>query len=294
MKKAPENRGFWGSVRLQAIRRPRLLPAVGMRAFTACRAAGIAGVHRVQLSLDVVHLIESVAQKIVEQRPVLAIRPLDEVVVVAFRIKPATDTIGIGVDFFDVARLRVNTGHSYEQLPQLVRHLGREPDSLGHAVILDGVRDRTASSIHDPQRRGNHFHQGDPLHRNQLGRRNLSKQDYKLLLGRRYNRAKKADNARPGNDNASKERGGQNVHREKTAEKLAKEHGVDEKTVRRAGKFQAAAATLGIEKEIAAGKVKASEAAVVKAATSLPLSRSITPSPAPACWTSWPSEWKAY
>jgi pyruvate/2-oxoglutarate dehydrogenase complex dihydrolipoamide acyltransferase (E2) component len=110
----------------------------------------------------------------------------------------------------------------------------------------------------------------DWIDRNQLGRRNLSRQDYKLLLGRRYNRAKKADNSRPGNDNASKERGGQNVHREKTAEKLAREHGVDEKTVRRAGQFQAAAEKLGIEGDIAAGKVKASEADVVKAAKTLP------------------------
>jgi pyruvate/2-oxoglutarate dehydrogenase complex dihydrolipoamide acyltransferase (E2) component len=110
----------------------------------------------------------------------------------------------------------------------------------------------------------------DWIDRNQLGRRNLSRQDYKLLLGRRYNRAKKADNARPGNDNAAKERGGQTVHREKTAEKLAREHGVDEKTVRRAGQYQAAAEKLGIEKEIAAGKVTATEAEVVKAAKTLP------------------------
>lgn len=110
----------------------------------------------------------------------------------------------------------------------------------------------------------------DWIDRNQLGRRNLSRQDYKLLLGRRYNRAKKADNARPGNNNAAKERGDQNDHREKTAQKLAKEHGVGEATVRRAGQFQAAAEKLGIEKEIAAGKVKASEAEVVKAAKSLP------------------------
>ena len=110
----------------------------------------------------------------------------------------------------------------------------------------------------------------DWIDRNQLGRRNLSRQDYKLLLGRRYNRAKHADNARPGNDNASKQRGGQSDHREKTAEKIAREHGVGEATVRRAGQFQAAAAKLGIEKEIAAGKVKATEAQVVKAAKTLP------------------------
>lgn len=103
----------------------------------------------------------------------------------------------------------------------------------------------------------------DWIDRNQLGRRNLSKQDYKLLLGRRYNRAKKAAH-RP--DKVEKV----TALPERTSERLAKEHGVTEKTVRNAGKFQAAAATLGIEKEIAAGKVKASEAAVVKAATSLP------------------------
>lgn len=110
----------------------------------------------------------------------------------------------------------------------------------------------------------------DWIDRNQLGRRNLSKQDYKMLLGRRYNRAKFADNSRPANDNAAKDRGGQNDHRDKTAEKLAKEHGCGEKTVRRAGEFQAAAETLGIEKEIASGAIKATTATLKKAAKSLP------------------------
>jgi ParB-like chromosome segregation protein Spo0J len=103
----------------------------------------------------------------------------------------------------------------------------------------------------------------DWIDRNQLGRRNLSRQDYKLLLGRRYNRAKKAAH-RP-----------ENVEKvttlpERTSERLAKEHGVTEKTVRNAGKYQAAAEKLGIEKEIAAGKVTATEAEVVKAAKALP------------------------
>lgn len=103
----------------------------------------------------------------------------------------------------------------------------------------------------------------DWIDRNQLGRRNLSRQDYKLLLGRRYNRAKKAAH-RP--DNVEKV----TTLPERTSERLAKEHGVTEKTVRNAGKFQAAAEKLGIEKEIAAGKVKATEAEVVKAAKALP------------------------
>ena len=109
----------------------------------------------------------------------------------------------------------------------------------------------------------------DWIDRNQLGRRNLSKQDYKLLLGRRYNRAKKSRGAPEGNENASENKV-EKVTTLKTAERLAKEHGVTEKTVRNAGKFQAAAEKLGIEKEIAAGTVKASESAVVKAAKPLP------------------------
>jgi hypothetical protein len=109
----------------------------------------------------------------------------------------------------------------------------------------------------------------DWIDRNQLGRRNLSKQDYKLLLGRRYNRAKKAEHSRPGNDNAAKIPAAK-VTTQKTAEKIAKDHGVSEKTVRNAGKFQEAAAKLGIEKDITAGEVKATDAAVVKAAKALP------------------------
>lgn len=108
----------------------------------------------------------------------------------------------------------------------------------------------------------------DWIDRNQLGRRNLSKQDYKLLLGRRYNRAKKAEH--DGGKGKPRSGGNNARHSEKTSERLAREHGVDEKTVRNAGKFQAAASKLGIEQEIAAGTVKASEAAVVKAAASLP------------------------
>lgn len=104
----------------------------------------------------------------------------------------------------------------------------------------------------------------DWIDRNQLGRRNLSKQDYKLLLGRRYNRAKKSNDGSRGNQHTEA------PAKVTTASKIAKDHGVSEKTVRNAGKFQEAAAKLGIEKEIAAGKVKATDAAVVKAATALP------------------------
>jgi hypothetical protein len=59
-----------------------------------------------------------------------------------------------------------------------------------------------------------------------------------VLRGRRYNRAKKAQGAPKGNNNRSKQ-SGQNVPFEKTAERLAKEHGVDERTIRRDGKIAA-------------------------------------------------------
>lgn len=105
----------------------------------------------------------------------------------------------------------------------------------------------------------------DWIDRNQLGRRNLSRQDYKLLLGRRYNRATRQGERTDLTSGKSCPKSG-----ERTSERIAKEHGVAEKTVRNAGKYQAAAEKLGIEKEIAAGNVKASESEVVKAAKALP------------------------
>ena len=103
----------------------------------------------------------------------------------------------------------------------------------------------------------------DWMDRNQLGRRNLSRQDYKLLLGRRYNRAKKQGERTDLTSDKS-------CQKSTTAERIAKDHGVHANTVRNAGQFQAAAEKLGIEKEITSGEVKATEAAVVKAARSLP------------------------
>ena len=74
----------------------------------------------------------------------------------------------------------------------------------------------------------------DWIDANQLGRRNLSPDAFQLLLGRRYNRTKK-QGART--DLTS----GQNVLKLQpdptTAEKLAEQYGVNEKTVKRAGKF---------------------------------------------------------
>lgn len=70
----------------------------------------------------------------------------------------------------------------------------------------------------------------DWMDAHQLGRRNLTPDARRLLLGRRYNRVKKGDG----------ERGPQKLDQNEpasTAAKLAKEHGVSEATVKRAGKF---------------------------------------------------------
>lgn len=76
-----------------------------------------------------------------------------------------------------------------------------------------------------------------------LGRRNITPDQFTLLLGRRYNRAKKAQGGR-----ADRDFGTVKVTTPNTAEKLAKEHGVSEKTVRNAGQYADAIAK--VEKAI--------------------------------------------
>jgi N6-adenosine-specific RNA methylase IME4 len=109
----------------------------------------------------------------------------------------------------------------------------------------------------------------DWIDANQLGRRNLTPDQSALLRGRRYNRLKRAQGAPLGNANAAKQ-SGQNVHFERTAERLAREHGVDEKTIRRDGAFANAVDRAGaldpdLERKLVSGKGPP-KAAVIKAA----------------------------
>jgi transposase-like protein len=69
---------------------------------------------------------------------------------------------------------------------------------------------------------------------NQLGRRNLSPADFKMLIGRKYNATKKAHGGTGANQH--KEQSGQNDH-SATADAIADEHGISEATVRRAAKL---------------------------------------------------------
>lgn len=91
---------------------------------------------------------------------------------------------------------------------------------LGYRVVQKEFADREAAL--------------DWMDAHQLGRRNLSPDARRLLLGRRYNRLKRssAENLVQNLPNGQSDLSG-----ETTAEKLAHEHGVSEATVRRAGRF---------------------------------------------------------
>jgi len=92
-----------------------------------------------------------------------------------------------------------------------------------------GLPFRTASA---PDRIKTREDAADWIDRNQLGRRNLTPDAFRLLLGRRYNRTKKAAN----DGGKGSPRVADNLSTT-TAEALATQHGVDERTVRRDGKF---------------------------------------------------------
>ena len=105
--------------------------------------------------------------------------------------------------------------------------------------------------------------------KNQLGRRNLSPERKKFLLGKEYESTKLAVGGQPGNCNPVK-RGGQNDHivsEKRTCERIASEHGVGEKTVRRAEKYSrgidaAEEAVPGAQEEILTGRIKATDAQI--------------------------------
>mgnify|MGYP000136931558 CR=1 FL=1 len=103
----------------------------------------------------------------------------------------------------------------------------------------------------------------DWIDANQLGRRNLTPDQAALLRGRRYNRLKRKQGRPP--------KTGQNVQFSgKTAQQLAREHGVDERTIRRDGAFAEAVETTKtldpeIERKVVSGQ-GATKTAIIKAA----------------------------
>lgn len=145
--------------------------------------------------------------------------------------------------------------------------------SKGTLTLLDGhnryeicTRLELPFDVHE-MRFASRDEAADWMDRNQLGRRNLHPDAFTLLLGRRYNRAKRADGGH------GDQKSGGKTFRPNAAESLAKEHGVTEKTVRNAGKFaesveKAKKIDPTIEAKVSAGKAPP-RAAVVKAAALL-------------------------
>ena len=102
--------------------------------------------------------------------------------------------------------------------------------------------------------------------KNQLGRRNLSPERKKFLLGKEYESTKLAVGGQPGNCNKVN-RCDQNDHidsEKRTCERIAVEHGVGSATVRRAEKYMNGVETAddaapGAREEILNGKIKAAD-----------------------------------
>jgi len=98
----------------------------------------------------------------------------------------------------------------------------------------------------------------DWMDANQLGRRNITPDQFTLLLGRRYNRAKKAAGGR-----ADRDFSGAQIDPPKTADRLAAEHGVSPATVKRAGQYADAVAKVS---QAVQTPIAAPRQAVIKAA----------------------------
>ena len=105
--------------------------------------------------------------------------------------------------------------------------------------------------------------------KNQLGRRNLSPERKKFLLGKEYESTKLAVVAPLGSKHGIR-KCGQNDHiftESRTCQRIASEHGVGEKTVRRAEKYSqgidaAEEAVPGAQEEILTGRIKATDAQI--------------------------------
>lgn len=115
--------------------------------------------------------------------------------------------------------------------------------------------------------------------KNQLGRRNLTFQQKKYLIGKQYD----SEKASHGGDRKSEEvkSSGQKAHLiadKKTAERIAEENGINEKTVRRAAQYSRAVDLAdevepGIRKEILSGAIKATDKEITALASANPEER---------------------
>ena len=128
----------------------------------------------------------------------------------------------------------------YHQLEQNIIHDGcREPLVVWRDTIVDGHNRYNICCDNSIEFKTHHMEfpsreaAMDWIDSNQLGRRNLSPDQMSLIRGRRYNRLKKTKAEAGSIGGASTGQSDQCL----TSERLAEEHGVSEKTIRRDGKF---------------------------------------------------------
>lgn len=157
----------------------------------------------------------------------------------AHRDMPAA---AIQIDIAFKAQIPPLSAEEREQLEaNIVAHGCRDPLTLWRGVLLDGhnryeictrlgLPFKTVT-VDLPDREAAE----DWIDANQLGRRNLTPDAFKLLVGRRYLRLKKAATGRADRVFSA----GQIDQPKTTAERLAVEYGTSEATVRRAARFAA-------------------------------------------------------
>ena len=115
--------------------------------------------------------------------------------------------------------------------------------------------------------------------RNQLGRRNLTPEDRKYLIGKQYEAEKQSVGAPEGNQNRSFQwYQNDTIENRRTSERIAKENNVSRSSVVRAERFAqgvdaAEEAVPGARKEILSGRVKATDKAIASIAKADPEER---------------------
>jgi len=125
----------------------------------------------------------------------------------------------------------------------IIEHGCRDPLVTWRGILIDGHNRYDICTRHSlpfetvgidlPDREA----VADWMDANQLGRRNLTPDAFRYLLGRRYKRQKKAAHRPAKVDQIDPVSGDQIDTPKSTAAKLAKEHGTSEPTVKRAAKF---------------------------------------------------------
>lgn len=151
---------------------------------------------------------------------------------------------------------------------EIVAHGGaRDPISVWRSFVADGhnryeictEKNLPFTTVDLTERFGSQEEVEEWIIRNQLGKRNLTSEEFTYFVGKLYN----AEKAEHGGDRKSEKSKGQNVPLIQASEQIAKETGVSEKTVKRAGKVAEAIDSMpkGLRESVLAGEVKATDKA---------------------------------